>query len=138
MSSLILRTATRFMLPLLLVFAVFLMVRGHNAPGGGFSAGLVVSAAFSLYALAFGVSEVRRVLWIEPRSLLGVGLLVALASGLVGLLQGHPFLTHRYAWLDLTLANAKTHLGTALVFDLGVLLVVIGAALTVILQLAEE
>ena len=56
MTSLILRTATRFMLPLLLLFSVFLLTRGHNQPGGGFSGGLVAAAAYTLYALAFGVA----------------------------------------------------------------------------------
>ena len=139
MNSLILRNVTRFMLPLLLLFSLFLFVRGHQRPGGGFSAGLVATAAFTLYAMAFGVSELRRIAWFGPQWLIGVGLLVSLASGIVGLAQGYPLLTHQYAWVELTLPSVgKFWLGTPLAFDLGVYLVVLGVTLTMILNLAEE
>ena len=81
MTSLILRTATRFLMPLLLLFALLLLFRGHNEPGGGFVGGLVVAGAFVLYAIAFGFDAGRRALLVDPSTLLGVGLLVALASG---------------------------------------------------------
>ncbi len=131
MSSLILRTATRFLMPLLLLYAVFLLLRGHNAPGGGFVGGLIVAAAFSLYALAFGVPAARAALLIETRTLLGAGLLVALMSGLPAVLLGQPFLTAQ--WTDIGMA-----VGTPLVFDVGVFLVVIGVVLTMTFNLAEE
>ena len=66
MTSLILRTATRFLMPLLLLFALFLLFRGHNEPGGGFVGGLVVAAAFVLYAIAYGVDAGRRALLVDP------------------------------------------------------------------------
>ena len=81
MTSSILQTATRFLMPLLLLFAVFLLLRGHNEPGGGFVGGLVVAAAFVLYSIAYGVSASRRALLVEPSTLLGAGLLVAAGSG---------------------------------------------------------
>ena len=92
MTSLILRTATRVLMPLLLLFAVFLLLRGHNAPGGGFVGGLVVAAAFVLYAIAYGVQAGRRALRVDPATLLGAGLLVALGSGNTAVLLGRPFL----------------------------------------------
>ena len=82
MTSSILRTAARLLMPLLLLFAVFLLLRGHNQPGGGFVAGLVVAASFVLYSIAFGVDAARRALLVRPSALLGIGLLVALLSGL--------------------------------------------------------
>jgi multicomponent Na+:H+ antiporter subunit B len=75
---LILPTAARLLLPLLLLFSVFLLLRGHNLPGGGFAAELVAAAAFTLYAIATDVPAARRALGVAPRRLLGVGLLVAL------------------------------------------------------------
>lgn len=139
MTSLILRTATRFMLPLLLLFSIFLLLRGHNEPGGGFTGGLVGAAAFTLYALAFGVSAAREAVWIEPRSLIGAGLLVALGTGLLPLLAGYPLLTHRGFWANLPIPGFGTlELGTPLFFDLGVYLVVLGVTLTIVLPLAEE
>jgi multicomponent Na+:H+ antiporter subunit B len=82
MPSLILSTATRYMLPLLLLFSVFLLLRGHNDPGGGFVGGLVAAAAFSFYAFAYQVSEARRALRVEPRVLIGAGLVVAVGSAI--------------------------------------------------------
>lgn len=138
-SSLILRTATRFMLPLLLLFSVFLLLRGHNLPGGGFSGGLVGAAAFALYALAFGVAETRHALVIDPRGLIGVGLLTALISGVIGLARDLPFLTHRDFWQEFHVTGlGLIEAGTPLLFDLGVYLVVLGVTLTIILPLAEE
>ena len=136
MGSLILRTAARILLPLLLLFSFFLLLRGHNEPGGGFAGGLVAAAAFALLAVATDVPIARRALRLEPRLLIGIGLLVAAASGTVGLLGGAPFLTG--LWTDLALPGGLTlALGTPLVFDVGVYLVVIGVVLTIVLALAE-
>ena len=73
MTSPILQTAVRLLMPLLLLLACFLLFRGHNQPGGGFVAGLVVSASFVLHAIAFGVDASRRALLVHPSTLLGVG-----------------------------------------------------------------
>jgi multicomponent Na+:H+ antiporter subunit B len=137
MNSLILRTATRFMLPLLLLFSVFLLLRGHNEPGGGFSGGLVAACAFVLYGFAFNVHEARRALPVEPRTLIGAGLLVAVVSGLLAPLAGRPPMTG--LWIKLPAPGwGEISLGTPLLFDLGVYLVVVGITLTIILSLAEE
>ncbi len=99
MTSTILQTATRVLMPLLLLFAVFLLLRGHNQPGGGFVGGLVVASSFVLYSIAFGVDAARRALLVTPSTLLGVGLLVALTSGLPGVVLGQPFMTAQWAEL---------------------------------------
>ena len=139
MTSLILRAATRFMLPLLLLFSVFLLLRGHNQPGGGFSGGLVGAAAFALYALAFDVRTARLALWIDPRTFIGSGLLLALGSGVAALAMGQPLLAHGSFWLKAAIPGFGTfELGTPLLFDGGVYLVVLGVALNIILPLAEE
>ena len=78
LTSPIFRTAARLLMPLLLVFSVFLLLRGHNQPGGGFVGGLVAAAAFALYAIAFGVHRARQALLVRPLTLLGAGLLIAL------------------------------------------------------------
>ena len=130
-ASPIFRTAARLLMPLLLVFAVFLLLRGHNEPGGGFVGGLVASAAFALYAIAFGVQRARQALLVSPLALLGAGLLIALASGLPAVLRGQPFLTA--VWSPGPMA-----LGTPVVFDVGVFLVVAGVVLMMIFSLAEE
>ncbi len=133
--SLILSTATRYLLPLLLLFSIFLLLRGHNEPGGGFVGGLVAAAAFSLHALAYGVAMARRLLAVDPRTLIGLGLLVALVSGLFGLALEVPFMTGFWSQRTLPVLGK---VGTPLLFDTGVYLVVIGVILTVFFSLLEE
>jgi multisubunit Na+/H+ antiporter MnhB subunit len=135
MTSSILRTATRLLMPLLLLFALFLLFRGHNEPGGGFVGGLVVSAAFILYAIAFGVEAGRRALLVDPSRLLGGGLLVALGSGLPAVLVGRPFLSAM--WTTVGFDGLALDVGTPLAFDVGVFLAVIGVVLTIVFTLAD-
>lgn len=135
MTSLILRTASRFLITLLLLYSIFLLLRGHNAPGGGFIGGLVAASAWALYGIGFGESSVRRSLNVNPRTLIGAGLVMALFSGLFGIFKGEPFLTGKWVTLE---AGTQVTLGTPLLFDLGVYLVVLGTALTIILVLEEE
>jgi multicomponent Na+:H+ antiporter subunit B len=130
MNSLILRTAIRLLVPLQVVFALFLLWRGHNDPGGGFVGGLVVAAAFALYAVAHGAEQTQRLLRLEPMTLIGLGLLVAVLSGLAGLTEGE-FLTG--LWLHL----GGLHFGTPQLFDVGVFLTVAGVALKILFTLME-
>jgi multicomponent Na+:H+ antiporter subunit B len=118
-------------MPLLLLFGVFLVFRGHNAPGGGFAGGLVVAVAFVLHGAAFGVAASRRALVLDASTFLSVGLVVALASALPGMLVGQPFLTGVWATIG------GVALGTPLVFDVGVFLAVIGVVLTIVFTLAD-
>ena len=135
MTSTILQTATRVLMPLLLLFAVFLLLRGHNHPGGGFVGGLVVASSFVLYSIAFGVAAARRALLVRPATLLGAGLLVALVSGLPAVLSGRPFMTAK--WTEVHIGPAPVALGTPLVFDVGVFLAVVGVVVTIVFTLAE-
>jgi multisubunit Na+/H+ antiporter MnhB subunit len=135
MTSLILRTAARVLMPLLLLFAVFLLWRGHNNPGGGFVAGLVVASSLVLYAMAFGVAAAREALPVGPSRLLGLGLLVALVSGLPGAIGGRAFMSA--LWTTVGMGGATVDVGTPLVFDVGVCLAVIGVVLTIVFTLAE-
>jgi multicomponent Na+:H+ antiporter subunit B len=132
MTSIIFRTATRYMFPPLLVFSVDLLLRGHHYPGGGFVGGLFAGTAFSLYALAFSVAEARGILRIDPRDITAAGLAVALLSGIPPLFSGAAFLTG--TWWELPFMD----LGTPLIFDIGVYLVVLGVLLTLVFSLGEE
>lgn len=134
MPSLILSTATRYMLPLLLLFSVFLLLRGHNDPGGGFVGGLVAAAAFSFYAFAYQVSEARRALRVEPRVLIGAGLVVAVGSAIYSLFFGKDFMTGMWSKTAIPVFGA---IGTPVIFDMGVYLVVLGVVLTIVFSLAE-
>jgi multicomponent Na+:H+ antiporter subunit A len=130
-TSPIFRTAARLLMPLLLLFSIFLLLRGHNQPGGGFVGGLVAAAAFSLYGIAYGVARARRALLVTPLTLLGAGLAIALISGVPAALRGEPFLTAQWAL-------GAAAVGTPVVFDVGVFLVVTGVVLMMIFNLAEE
>jgi multicomponent Na+:H+ antiporter subunit B len=133
--SIILVAAARVLMPLLLLYAVFLLWRGHNAPGGGFVGGLVAASAFVLYSLTAGVAASRRALWIEPSTLLSLGLGVALVSGIPGLVLGGTFMTA--VWGTLDVGRSHLALGTPLLFDVGVFLAVLGVVLTIVFTLAE-
>ena len=136
MNSIILSTAARVVHPVLLMFSVFLLIRGHNEPGGGFSGGLVAAAAFILHAMAHGGSMARRLLKIDPQILIGAGLLVALLSGLPSLLTGEAFLTGQWGNIPMP-GLGDWALGTPLIFDIGVYLVVVGITLQIIISVAE-
>ena len=137
MGSLILRTATRFLMTLLILFSIFLLLRGHNEPGGGFVGGLVAAGAFVLYAIAYDVSAARYALRINPIIFIGVGLLVAVSSGIFSLLAGDPYMTGQWGHWKVPLFGSLD-VGTPVIFDVGVYLVVLGVTLTIILALAEE
>lgn len=137
MKSIILETATRFLMPMMLLFSVFLLLRGHNLPGGGFVGGLMAASAFGLYSFAFSPREARLLLRVDPRSLIGFGLLLALASGAIPVFMGEPFLTGQ--WEIFTLPEwGSVKLGTPMLFDTGIYLLVMGATLTMVLTMAER
>lgn len=135
MNSLVFQTTTRFVTPLLLVFSIFMLLRGHNEPGGGFIGGLLGVTAFSLYALAFNARQALRLLRVPPRTIIAIGLILAAGSGCAAWFAGKPFMSG--LWLDAQFP-AELKLGTVLIFDVGVYLVVLGAALLVLLTVDED
>lgn len=135
MDSPILRSGARFVVPLMLLFSLFLLVRGHNEPGGGFVGGLVAAAAVALVLLSESLAEARRLLRLDPLALVAAGLFVALASGLPPLLYASAFMTG--IWLKVPLPVIGK-LGSPVVFDAGVYLVVVGIVLAILFALAEE
>ena len=136
MSSFILRVATRMLVGVILVFSVYLFFRGHNAPGGGFSGALVAGTGLSLFAITEGAAKVRRALRFDPLLLVSAGLLLALGAAMFAVLDGRPLLTG--LWWPLRAAGEKPFIGTPLLFDAGVFLVVFGTVLALLLRLEEE
>lgn len=135
MFSVILSTASKYLLPLLLIFSFFLLLRGHNEPGGGFVGGLVAAAAYALYFIGNGVDEAEKLLKVEPIKLIATGLLIALISTVPALFVGEDFMTG--IWLK-KIFPVIGKIGTPLIFDVGVYLLVLGIALKIIFSLAEE
>ncbi len=133
---LVFSSAARWLLPFALVVSVYFFLRGHNAPGGGFVAGLVTATALVMHYMAFGFARTDARLGIEFARVAGLGLALAGATGLGALLFGKPFLTSAHAHPALALLG-EVPLATAALFDLGVYLVVVGATLLTLVALAS-
>ncbi|WP_445619251.1 Na+/H+ antiporter subunit B [Kushneria sp. Sum13] len=131
--TLILSVAAQTLVPLQILFSLFLLLRGHDEPGGGFIAGLVVAGAFALHQFVNGPEATRRLLRVDPRDCIGFGLLLGVGSALPAWWQGEAFLTAQ--WWEVPGLGLK--LSTPLIFDVGVYLVVLGAVLTAVITLTE-
>ncbi len=127
----------RLLLPVAGLFAFHLFMRGHNEPGGGFVAGLVVAIAFIAQYMVSGTRWVEDRMHLQPQLWIAVGLLIALAAGLGSLALGHPFLTTHTAHVTWPLVG-EVHLPTAAIFDLGVFAVVVGSTLLLLTSLAHQ
>ena len=130
----ILTTFTRVMLPLSLLVSIFIFLRGHNLPGGGFIAGLVTAVAMIMQYLANGVAWTQSRLPANTHPLIAAGLGIAVATGLASWLFGYPFLTSTFGHFQLPLIG-EFELASAMAFDLGVYLVVVGATLLILINL---
>ena len=131
--ELLFRTFARPVVLVLVFLGFYLFLRGHNAPGGGFIAGLVVAVAALLSRIVLD----RPFLNLPPQRLLPWGLLLALLTGTVPLVTGQAFLRSGHGYLTWPLIG-KFEWATAVLFDAGVFLVVVGATLTIIELLAED
>ena len=120
------------------LLALYLLLRGHNYPGGGFIGGLAAAISLVLLSLALGLEEMHRVLRFDPVRLAAGGLLLATATGLLPLVCGRPFLEHFHAHFPHVPFLGELHVGTPLLFDLGVFLVVIGITTKIIFVLAKS
>jgi multicomponent Na+:H+ antiporter subunit B len=134
MNSIILKVTSKFVLPLLLLFSIFVLIRGHYLPGGGFVGGLVASIAFVLHSFANTLKDTRELMRIHPGFLMPFGLLISLLSSVLPMFIGRPYMTG--LWYPEKVAVIGS-LGSALFFDIGVYLVVIGATLTIIFTISE-
>jgi multicomponent Na+:H+ antiporter subunit A len=135
-SAFILTVTSPLFFYLLLGLSVAVLLRGHNEIGGGFVGGLMAALAFAIVSLADGVERARAKLRLHPLSLAGGGVLLALASGLPGLLLHGAFLRH--VWLEMDVLGLHLKQGTTLMFDLGVYLAVLGTVLAFLFGLRRE
>jgi multisubunit potassium/proton antiporter, PhaA subunit (2.A.63.1.1)/multisubunit potassium/proton antiporter, PhaB subunit (2.A.63.1.1) len=133
---LIMQTLTRLLLPLMLLVAVFIFLRGHNLPGGGFIAGLIASVALIVQYLANGIQWTSQRIKVDMHWSIGVGLLIAISTGLVAMGLGYPFLTSAFTHLHWPVVG-EFEVASAIAFDLGVFLVVVGATVMSLVQLGK-
>ncbi|MBF9048851.1 Na+/H+ antiporter subunit B [Roseobacter sp. HKCCD9010] len=138
MNSLILNAATRLLVGLLLLFSIYMLLRGHNLPGGGFIGGLIGATGFVLYAIAHGCSATRAALRVDPQSIAMVGLGIALAAGVFAAFFGDALFTGQWLFIGETEDDKGLPISSVLFFDIGVYLVVFGSILTIVLALEEE
>ncbi|MEM6304914.1 MAG: Na+/H+ antiporter subunit B [Pseudomonadota bacterium] len=138
MNSIILRAGTRYMAGILILFSLFMLLRGHNEPGGGFIGGLIGSTGFVLYALACGTAEARAALKIMPQNIAVAGLGIALLAGIAAAVFGDPLFTGQWLFINETEDSKGLPLSTVLVFDIGVYLVVFGSILAIVFAMEEE
>lgn len=130
-------TTVRLVFDAAMVLSLFMLFAGHNQPGGGFVGGLVGAAAISLRYLAGGFDELRSLLPVRPWTLLSAGLLLAASTAAASVVRGGPMLEH-VAWSAEVVALGHVSVTTALVFDTGVYLVVVGLMTTVLEALGDE
>ena len=135
MKSIILQTAVRYIVPLMLLFSFFVLLRGHYEPGGGFVGGLVAGIAYALFALAFGTKLAKRILKYDPLNIIILGLSLALLSAIIPILIGYDFMTG--IWGDYKFPILG-RVGTPFLFDVGVYFVVLGISLKIIFTISDE
>ena len=134
--SILLSTVAQSLLPLALMVSVYIFFRGHNLPGGGFIAGLVTAVAIILQYIAQGVDWVKHRMNVEYQRVVALGLLIALATGLASWLFGRPFLTSWFDYFNVPLLG-KLELASAIAFDLGVYITVVGSTLLILANLGK-
>jgi len=127
----------RLLLPVSGVVGAFFFLRGHNAPGGGFVAGLVMSVGFLLQYIVSGTEWVEQHLHLAPRALIGAGLLLVLGTASGAFVAGYPLLTSHTFHLNVP-ALGELHIGSAIFFDLGVFCLVLGSTLLILVALAHQ
>jgi len=135
MSQLYLRLLDRILTPILLILSLWLFLRGHNQPGGGFIAGLAAATAFQLQILSRGDEYVRRLVGPYLQPMTGIGLTLTTVAALLGLLQGTFF---KAIWLFWEIGSVKLELGTPQLFDLGVFLLVVSVVVSYLLSLGHS
>ncbi len=136
MRTVIFRTVAPFLTALMVIFSIFILLRGHNEPGGGFIGGLIAASANAVYGIGCGVSPVRRALRFHPMAIAGAGLFISALAGTMSLVPRAGFLTG--LWTEFHLFSQSIDLSTPLLFDIGVYLVVLGTFTSIGLALEER
>jgi multicomponent Na+:H+ antiporter subunit B len=135
MNTIIFRTAAPIIVATMLVFSVYVCLRGHNEPGGGFIGGLIAASSVAILGMSIGSAATRRALKADPLAYAGFGVFIAACSGLASIFTGATFMTS--IWLYLNLGDTVVPLSTPMVFDIGVYFVVFGSVSAIALALED-
>ncbi|OZU90225.1 Na(+)/H(+) antiporter subunit B [Virgibacillus indicus] len=136
-NDLILRTTTSLIAFILLGFAIYLLLAGHNSPGGGFVGGLMTSGAVLLMYMSYGIEAVKKMLPINFVTLIPIGLGIAVLTGAGSFLFDVPFMSQTFGYFTVPIFG-EIELATAMLFDLGVYFTVVGVMITIILSIAND
>ncbi|MBC7281144.1 Na(+)/H(+) antiporter subunit B [Hoeflea sp.] len=136
MRTVIFRSIAPFLTSLMVLFSIFVLLRGHNEPGGGFIGGLIAASALAIYGIACGVAPVRRAIYFHPMGISAFGLFMAAMAGVLSVFAGVPYMSG--LWIYPELFGVELALSSVLVFDIGVYLVVVGAIGSIALALEER
>ena len=136
-NDMMLQVSMRIITLIIFAFSFYLFFAGHNSPGGGFIGGLMTASAILVLYLVFDMKTITKAIPFNFTTMIGIGLLFAVFTGIASMLFGFPFLTQFFGYFQIPIFG-EVELTTALPFDLGVYLVVVGAALTIILAIAED
>ncbi|MGV3651787.1 MAG: MnhB domain-containing protein [Devosia sp.] len=136
MNTLIFRTIGPFLVAIMLVFSVFVTLRGHNEQGGGFIGGLIAASAIAIYGMSSGVATVRRALRVNPIAIAGAGAALSGLAGFASLAFEAPFMTG--LWAIAEIGGYEINVSSPMVFDIGVYLVVLGTISAVALALEDD
>ncbi len=136
-SDLILQTAAKVLVFIIMTFSIYILFAGHHNPGGGFIGGLITASALMLLYIAFDAETIQAIIPVDFKIIGAIGVLMALLTGISAVVVDSAFLTQVYKYVDLPLLG-KTGIGTALVFDLGVYLAVVGTTMTIIRSISED
>jgi len=136
MRTVIFRSIAPYLTSLMVLFSIFVLLRGHNEPGGGFIGGLIAASALAIYGIACGVAPVRRAIYFHPMAISAFGLFMGAMAGVLSVFAGVPYMSG--LWVYPNLFGVEVALSSVLVFDVGVYLVVVGAIGSIALALEER
>jgi multisubunit Na+/H+ antiporter MnhB subunit len=131
MRNIVLERIVSLFLYVMVGFAIFLLFRGHNRPGGGFIGGIIAAAGFLLYGIVFGSEKVLEKIRVNPRYIMGSGLLIAFLAATIPMILGKPPLTAMWVF------PAGIPLGTPLLFDVGVFVLVLGMIVSIFTNIMD-
>lgn len=137
-NNVILQTVAKGISFIILAYSIYLFFSGHNHPGGGFIGGLVTSSALVLLYLAFDAKTMNETFPVNYIKMTATGLFIAVLTGIGSFFYDMPFLSHAFGYFDLPLLGEDVELATAVLFDLGVYLTVVGITMTIILSIGED
>lgn len=136
-NDVILQFCTLVVFFIIITFAFAIFMGGHYTPGGGFVGGLLISSALLIVLIAYDIKTLQQIIPIDFKKVIAIGLMFCYGTPLISISQGKPFFTHTFGDLHLPLLG-ELHLHTAVLFDIGVMLAVIGTTLTIILTIGEN